>query len=105
MTVTLTVTPGQLALVADDRLLASLHYLSLTPDTWVLEQLFVRPGQSVDLAVRLIKRFTSLATTAQVQVKLLDPYAKRYFAAHPIPDRLAPHQLPVQGPAAVRPTT
>lgn len=99
----LTEAPGRLTIVENDQLLASLHYLTLADDTWVLEQIFVRPSQSTDLAVQLIKRFTSLANAAAVPVKLLDPYAKAYFATHPVLDHLADHQLPVRGPGAVRP--
>ena len=95
--------PGRLTILDDDRLMASLHYLTLSADSWVLEQIFVRPNQPVSLAVELIKRFTQLATAAQVTVKLLDPYAKRYFTAHPAPTLVAAHQLPVQGATAVRP--
>jgi len=100
---TITERPGELAIVDDNRLLASLHYLCLDESTWVLEQIFVRPAQpATALAEQLIKRFTQLATTAKVSVKLLDPYAKRYFATHPA-DFLAAHQLPVSGADAVRP--
>ncbi|QMU07067.1 acetyltransferase [Levilactobacillus suantsaii] len=96
-------TPGQLTAVVADFPVASLHYLVLNSQQWVLEQLFVRPQQPVDLAQELIERFSQLATTAQVTVKVLDPYAKRYFSQHPAPDLLAAHQLPVTGPAAVQP--
>lgn len=96
-------TPGALTNSTGDQLNASLHYLVLSPQQWVLEQIFVRPEQPVSLAVDLIKRFTSLAQAAQVTVKVLDPYAKRYFTHHPAPDLLAAHQLPVTGPHAVQP--
>ncbi|KRL95322.1 N-acetyltransferase [Levilactobacillus hammesii] len=100
---TMTEHPGELAISEDDRLLASLHYLSLDESTWVLEQIFVRPAQpAATLAEQLIKRFTQLATAADVRIKLLDPYAKRYFATHPT-DQLAAHQLPVDGADAIRP--
>ena len=95
--------PGELTIQADQQLNASLHYLVLQPHQWVLEQLFVRPGQPVSLAVDLIKRFTYLAQAAQVTVKLLDPYAKRYFTQHPVPALLADHQLPITGPDALQP--
>lgn len=102
---TITERPGELAIVDGSQLLASLHYLCLDKATWVLEQIFVRPAQpATALAEQLIKRFTKLATTAQVRVKLLDPYAKRYFATHPT-DFLAVHQLPVSGADAVQPVT
>lgn len=100
---TITEEPGRLAIVEADRLMASLHYFALTDTQWVLEQIFVRPGQPVGLAVELLKRFTKAATAAQVTVKLLDPYAKSYFVAHPEPDLLAAHQLPVSGTTAVQP--
>lgn len=100
---TITERPGELAITADERLLASLHYLPLDASTWVLEQIFVRPAQpAAELAEQLIKRFTQLATTANVHLKVLDPYAKRYFTTHPT-DLLVAHQLPVSGAAAVRP--
>ncbi|NLR10202.1 MULTISPECIES: acetyltransferase [Lactobacillaceae] len=100
---TITERPGELAITDDDRLLASLHYLVLDETTWVLEQIFVRPGQpAATLAEQLIKRFTQLASTADIQLKVLDPYAKRYFVTHPT-DLLVAHQLPVSGAAAVRP--
>lgn len=100
---TITERPDELAITDDDRLLASLHYLVLDDTTWVLEQIFVRPAQpAATLAEQLIKRFTELATTANVRLKVLDPYAKRYFATHPS-DLLVAHQLPVSGTAAVRP--
>lgn len=99
----MTENPGELTIREDDRLLASLHYLCLNDTTWMLEQIFVRPAQpAAVLAEQLIKRFTQLATAANVQVKLLDPYAKRYFTAHPT-DVLMAQQLPVSGAAAVRP--
>lgn len=100
---TMTEEPGKLTIVVDDQLMASLHYLTLSPTSWVLEQVFVRPHQSITLAVQLVKRFTELATTAQVTVKLLDPYAKAYFSEHPAPALLAAHQLPVHDATAVRP--
>ncbi|MDT6980023.1 acetyltransferase [Levilactobacillus zymae] len=95
--------PGTLTILDHDQLKASLHYLVLSPDQWVLEQLFVRPEQPLSLAVDLLKRFTSRAQAAQVTVKVLDPYAKRYFTQHPVPNLLAAHQLPVSGPQAVQP--
>jgi len=100
---TITEEPGRLTIQEADRLMASLHYIPLAADQWVLEQIFVRPSQPIDLAVQLIKRFTKLATTAQVTVKLLDPYAKQYFTKHPAPDLIADHQLPLSGATAVRP--
>lgn len=102
---TITEQPGQLSLTRDDQLQASLHYLQLSASSWVLEQIFVRPSQSAtSLAEQLIKRFTELATAADVTVKLLDPYAKRYFSQHPAAQViLAANQLPVTGEAAVKP--
>lgn len=102
---TITEQPGQLQVVQDEQLLARLHYLRLSDTSWVLEQIFVRSSQSATtLADQLIKRFTELATAAQVTVKLLDPYAKRYFSQHPADQALlADHQLPVTGDAAVKP--
>lgn len=95
--------PGELTIQDAEQLNASLHYLVLRPHQWVLEQLFVRPGQPISLAVGLIKRFTYLAQAAQATVKVLDPYAKRYFAEHPVPALLAAHQLPVTGTDAIQP--
>jgi hypothetical protein len=102
---TITEQPGQLQITQDEQLLASLHYLRLSDTSWVLEQIFVRPSQSATtLADQLINRFTQLATTANVTVKLLDPYAKRYFSQHPEEQAiLAANQLPVTGDAAVKP--
>ncbi|AKP63877.1 acetyltransferase [Levilactobacillus koreensis JCM 16448] len=101
---TITEQPGQLTITQDEQLLASLHYLRLSATSWVLEQIFVRPSQpAAERAADLIKRFTELATAANVTVKVLDPYAKRYFMQHPAPDLLAAHQLPVSGAAAVQP--
>ncbi|AYM03841.1 N-acetyltransferase [Levilactobacillus yiduensis] len=102
---TITEQPGQLQVVQDEQLLASLHYLCLSDTSWVLEQIFVRPSQSATtLANQLIKRFTELATAAQVTVTLLDPYAKRYFSQHPADQAiLAANQLHVTGDAAVKP--
>lgn len=95
--------PGQLILTTGDQQLASLHYLTIAPNVWVIEQLFVRPGQPVHLADQLLAEFEQLALTAKVTVKLLDPYAKRYFTDHPASAILAPHQLPVRGATAVQP--
>ena len=102
---TITEQPGQLQVLNDTQLLASLHYLCLSETSWVLEQIFVRPSQSATtLADQLINRFTQLATAANVTVKLLDPYAKRYFSQHPAEQViLAANQLPVTGDAAVTP--
>lgn len=98
--------PGRLTLTVDDQLRASLHYICLSDASWVLEQIFVRPSQpATELAAQLITRFIELATAAHVTVKLLDPYAKRYFAQHPAPTLLADHQLPVSGAAAVQPVS
>ncbi|MFC6207584.1 N-acetyltransferase [Levilactobacillus tongjiangensis] len=98
--------PGRLTLTAEDQLQASLHYVCLSDSSWVLEQIFVRPSQpATELAAQLITRFIELATAAHVTVKLLDPYAKRYFAQHPAPTLLAAHQLPISGAAAVQPVS
>ncbi|MFC6275393.1 acetyltransferase [Levilactobacillus tangyuanensis] len=96
--------PGQLNLIAADQRLASLHYLALSDQTWVLEQLFVRPGQSAELADQLIRRFLEIAAEKSMVLKILDPYAKRYLSAHPT-SLLAPNQLPVTGPGAVQPVS
>ncbi|KRN02506.1 hypothetical protein FD13_GL001960 [Levilactobacillus senmaizukei DSM 21775 = NBRC 103853] len=96
--------PGQLNLVETDQRLASLHYLSLSEHIWVLEQLFVRPGQSATLADHLISRFLEIAADNAVTLKVLDPYAKRYLSVH-LTSLLAPNQLPVTGPNAIQPVS
>ncbi|WP_125547158.1 GNAT family N-acetyltransferase [Levilactobacillus lindianensis] len=101
---TITEHPGRLTITSAGQLIASLHYLQLSPTSWVLEQLFVHPSQDVStVAQQLIDRFVELARDNDVTVKVLDPYAKRYFSQHPVPDLLAAHQLPVTGPTAVQP--
>ncbi|PWF99364.1 GNAT family N-acetyltransferase [Levilactobacillus bambusae] len=64
-------------------LAAEITYIPLSDRVWVIEHTFVRPGQSLDLSDRLINHLVLQANQHHIQLKVLDPYTKRFLAKHP----------------------